>query len=98
MPKTKVAKPTYDEAASLAALAKVGKVLAKPARPGHLETFSLSNLKLADLCKTYAQVKPYLDIALPLIAKVPAYGPQIVLALTLLMRIADSSCPVPTKA
>lgn len=97
MAKTKAAAPAYNEAAALAALAKVGKVLAKPARPGQLESFSIGNLKVGDLCKTYSQVKPLLELSLPLIAKVPAYGTQIALSLSLLMRIADTTCPLALK-
>jgi hypothetical protein len=98
MAKTKAVVPAYDEAAALAGLAKVGKILSKSSKPGQLEAFSLSGLKLADMCKLYNQVRPYLEMGLPLIGKIPSYGPQIVLALTLLMKIADSAFPMPAKA
>lgn len=93
MARAKTPAPVYDEAASFAALTKVSKILTKPAKPGQLESFPLGNLKSQDLCKLYAQIKPSLDIALPLIGKIPVYGDMIVLALGLLMKLADVACP-----
>lgn len=94
MARAKTPAPVYDEAASFSALTKVAKVLSKPARPGQLESFSVGNLKPQDMCKLYAQIKPSLELALPLIARVPVYGNMIVLAIGLLMKLADVACPI----
>lgn len=94
MARTKTPVIIYDESASFTALTKVGKVLSKSARPDQLESFPPSNLKPQDLCKLYGQIKPSLELALPLISKIPVYGGMIVLAISLLMKLADTACPV----
>lgn len=86
----------YDEAAAVEALVKIEKILAKPKAkaPSGLEADIVSAMNVQDLCKLYGQVKPLLGKALPLIGLIPVYGAKVVLAVTLLMKIADRACPV----
>lgn len=45
-----------------------------------------------NLCDTYSKVKPYLDSALAFIGLIPVWGPKIVVAVKLLIQIADTAC------
>jgi hypothetical protein len=45
------------------------------------------------LCQSYHNVEPDIKAVLPVIALIPDYGPAIVSALTMLMKIADALCP-----
>ena len=64
---------------------KLEKALAKPTAKG-------DKLGPADICKTYATVKPILVSVLPILALIPVVS-KIVPAIKLLMQIADSLCP-----
>lgn len=46
------------------------------------------------LCKKYRAIKPLLETALPLVERIPVYGPKIALALRFMMRLADVVCPI----
>jgi hypothetical protein len=64
----------------LANLDKLEQILTKPATKD-----------LGQVCKVYAQIKPILQAVLPVLEKIPAIG-KIVLAIRLLMSIADQFC------
>lgn len=50
-------------------------------------------LGAAEVCKTYAKAKRYLEAVLPILEKIPGIAP-IVVAIRLLMKIADAFCQI----
>ena len=66
---------------------KLEKALAKPSAKG----VSAAAFSPADLCKSYAKVKPLLEAVLPILGTIPVVS-KIVPAIRLLMQIADSLC------
>lgn len=43
-------------------------------------------------CADYQKYKSYVSLALPIISKIPVYGPKIVSVIQFLMTVADSVC------
>ena len=77
------------ESDALKALVAIEKRLATSSK-----TRSAKGADLGAICKQYKAVKPLLQVALPLVEKIPVYGPKIAAAIRFLMSIADAACPV----
>lgn len=78
--------PTTSDADALKALTAIEKKLTTQ--------FFDKSVDVDGLCKGYKAIKPLLSTALPLIERIPVYGPKIALAVRFLMRLADVVCPV----
>ena len=49
---------------------------------------------IGQLCKEYHQVKPFIDIALGFIGKIPGWGKKVANGIRFLEQIADMACPI----
>lgn len=78
-----------DEANALKALTAIDKKLAVVPKKR-----TTKDIDLGAICKQYKAIKPLLQTALPLVEKIPVYGPKIAIAIRFLMGIADVACPV----
>ena len=50
----------------------------------------------SDICAEYRQIRPRLDVALPMIDRIPLYGGKIATAIRFLMQMVDGQCMPPT--
>jgi hypothetical protein len=88
MAKAKAANGDAAEKDALQALNKISQVAARAqAAPAARAAVDIKNL-----CKTYNQIRPLLERALPLIERIPVYGKKIADAIRILMQIADVAC------
>lgn len=77
----------YSEAKAIKALERANAIIRRPGARG-------GRGNLGDLCKKYSSVRPMLQIALPLIGRLPIVGKKVVDAVQFLMGIADVACPM----
>lgn len=78
------------EAQMLKALDKASATIAR--RQTRSAAKELEIPDLAEMCKTYKSSKPLIELALPLIEKIPVYGKKITDVLRFLMKFADVAC------
>ena len=77
-------KQSADEKKRINALDKIDAIVGTP---------SIQALNPKELCKKYMNIRKYLTMILPLVAKIPVVGAKIAAAITFLMAIADAVCP-----
>ena len=80
----------YSEAKALKALDRASAVINRRTAKGQR---SLKGER-GDLCSKYRSIKPLLNMALPLVERVPLLGKKLADAVRFLMGIADMACPV----
>jgi hypothetical protein len=80
----------YSETKALNALSKASDIVSRPGAKGR----RAGKADLGDLCKKYQSARPMLQLALPLIERIPVFGKKVSDAVRFLMGIADVACPV----
>lgn len=69
---------------ALAALAEIEDISPKKLLKGSKD----------ELCKKYNEYKGFIPVLLPIIKKIPLYGPKIATVIETLMQIADFACAI----
>jgi hypothetical protein len=83
---------TKEHATFVKNLEKLDKIVNAPkTRAYAISGAKVAAIPVADICKTYGQIKPILNAILPVLEKIPVIG-KVVGAIRILITIADAFC------